>query len=50
MTDTTSPNVSAEDAELLNSLLGFFDELGRNNSKDLLAESAIAAKYAGRFA
>ncbi|MDB4393971.1 protein kinase [Rhodopirellula sp.] len=47
VTDTTSPNVSAEDAELLNSLLGFFDELGRNNSKDLLAESAIAAKYAG---
>lgn len=47
VTDTTSPNVSAEDAELLSSLLGFFDELGRNNSKDLLAESAIAAKYAG---
>jgi serine/threonine protein kinase len=47
VTDTTSPNVSAEDAELLNSLLGFFDELGRNNSKDLLVESAIAAKYAG---
>ena len=47
VTDTTSPNVSAEDAELLNSLLGFFDELGKNNSKDLLAESAIAAKYAG---
>ncbi len=37
VTDTTSPNVSAEDAELLNSLLGFFDELGKNNSKDLLA-------------
>lgn len=49
VTDTTSPNVSAEDAELLNSLLGFFDELGRNNSKDLLAESAIAAKYAGEI-
>ena len=47
VTDTTSPNVSAKDAELLNSLLGFFDELGHNNSKDLLAESAIAAKYAG---
>jgi len=47
VTDTTSPNVSAKDAELLNSLLGFFDELGKNNSKDLLAESAIAAKYAG---
>ena len=47
VTDTTSPNVSAEDAELLNSLLGFFDELGKNNSKDLLAESAVAAKYAG---
>lgn len=47
VTDTTSPNVTPQDAELLNSLLGFFDELGRNNSKDLLEESAIAAKYAG---
>ena len=47
VTDTTSPNVTPQDAELLNSLLGFFDELGRNNSKDLLAESAVAAKYAG---
>lgn len=47
VTDTTSPNVTPQDAELLNSLLGFFDELGRTNSKDLLAESAVAAKYAG---
>ena len=47
VTDTTSPNVSPDDAELLHSLLGFFDELGKNNSKDLLAESAVAAKYAG---
>ena len=47
MTDTTAADVSPEDAELLQTLLGFFDELATNNSEDLLAESAVAAQRAG---
>ena len=47
VTDTTSPNVTPEDAMLLQSLLGFFDELAANNSEDLLVESAVAARRAG---
>jgi serine/threonine protein kinase/tetratricopeptide (TPR) repeat protein len=47
VTDTTSPHVTPEDAELLQSLLGFFDDLAANNSDDLLAESASAARRAG---
>jgi serine/threonine protein kinase len=35
VTDTTSPNVTPQDAKLLQSLLGFFDELGANNSEAL---------------
>ena len=49
VTDTTSPNVTPDDAKLLQSLLGFFDELGTNNSEDLLAESAVAARRAGEI-
>ena len=49
VTDITSPNVTPEDAKLLQTLLGFFDELGTNNSEDLLAESAIAARRAGEI-
>ncbi|MGI9472537.1 MAG: protein kinase domain-containing protein [Rubripirellula sp.] len=47
VTDTTSPNVNPADAELLNSLLGFFDDLASNNSDDLLEQSAVAARRAG---
>jgi tetratricopeptide (TPR) repeat protein len=47
--DTTSANVTPEDAELLQSLLGFFDELAANNSEDLLQESAVAARRAGEI-
>jgi tetratricopeptide (TPR) repeat protein len=47
VTDTTSPNVTPEDAKLLQSLLGFFDDLAANNSAELLAESAVAARRAG---
>ena len=49
VTDATSPNVTPEDAKLLQTLLGFFDELGTNNSEDLLAESAVAARRAGEI-
>lgn len=45
--DTTSPNVTPADAELLQSLLGFFDELADTNSEDLLAESAEAGRRSG---
>lgn len=47
VTDTTATDVSPDDAELLQTLLGFFDELATNNSEDLLAESAVAAQRAG---
>lgn len=47
--DTTSANVTPEDAELLQSLLGFFDDLAANNSEDLLEESAVAARRAGEI-
>lgn len=47
VTDTTSPNVTPQDAKLLQTLLGFFDELAANNSAHLLAESAVAARRAG---
>ncbi len=49
VTDTTSPNVTPEDAKLLQSLLGFFDELAANNSEELLSESATAARFAGEI-
>ncbi len=47
VTDTTAAGVTPEDAKLLQTLLGFFDELAANNSEDLLAESAVAAQRAG---
>lgn len=47
VTDTTAPNVTPEDARLLQTLLGFFDKLAANNSEDLLPESAVAARRAG---
>ncbi len=46
-TDRIIPNVTPADARMLQSLLGFFDELAANNSEDLLAESALAARRAG---
>ncbi len=49
VTDTTSPNVTPADAKLLQSLLRFFDDLGANNSEDLLAESALASRRAGEI-
>ena len=45
--DTTSPDVTPDDAKLLQSLLGFFDELSANNSDELRAESADAGRNAG---
>ena len=47
--DTNSPNVTAEDAEILQSLLTFFDELARNNSDNepLKLQTAAARKRAG---
>jgi serine/threonine protein kinase len=47
VSDTTSPTVTPDDARLLQSLLGFFDELAANNSEQLLSESAGAARRAG---
>ncbi|MEM1068133.1 MAG: serine/threonine-protein kinase, partial [Planctomycetota bacterium] len=47
ITDRTTPNVTPDDARLLQSLLGFFDELATNNSEDLLAEAALAARRTG---
>ena len=47
VTDTTAANVGPEDAKLLAKLLTFFDELAENNSDELIAESATAAKNAG---
>lgn len=44
--DTTVAGVSDADAALLNSLLGFFDELSQNNSSHLMKDSAQAARYA----
>ncbi|MCA9126806.1 MAG: serine/threonine protein kinase [Planctomycetales bacterium] len=46
-TDTVAAKVTQEDAALLESLLGFFDELSTNNSESLLEESALAAHRAG---
>ena len=45
--ETTAASVSPKDAELLRTLLGFFDELARNNSNELIFESAQAAHLAG---
>ncbi len=42
-----SADVSPADAEILQSLLGFFDQLADNNSNDLRAESAAAGRHAG---
>ncbi len=47
ITDRTTPNVTPDDARLLESLLSFLDELATNNSEDLLAESALAARRVG---
>ncbi len=47
VTDTTASGVTPEDAKLLQSLLGFFDELAANNSEDLQEESALASQRAG---
>ncbi len=46
VTDTTVVGVTDADAALLQSLLGFFDELAENNSAHLIAESAFAARAA----
>lgn len=45
--ETSSTDVSPADAQILQSLLGFFDELAANNSSDLRAESAAAARRSG---
>lgn len=45
--DTSTANVNAADAEILQSLLGFFDDLAANNSNDLRAASATAGRRAG---
>lgn len=45
--DSSSTDVSQADAQILQSLLGFFDELAANNSSDLRSESAAAARRAG---
>tara|TARA_R110002049_G_scaffold50370_2_gene142995 strand:+ start:63963 stop:66629 length:2667 start_codon:yes stop_codon:yes gene_type:complete len=47
LSETTSPNISSADAELLQSLLGFFDELAANNSEDLRIQSADASRRVG---
>ncbi|MEM6690784.1 MAG: protein kinase [Planctomycetota bacterium] len=47
VTDTTVASVTPEDAELLQSLLDFFDKLADSNSEDLLAQSALASQRAG---
>ena len=49
ITESVSPNVTPDDALLLQSLLGFFDQLGDNNSEDMLPESALAARRAGEI-
>lgn len=45
--ESTSPDVSSADAEMLQSLLGFFDELAANNSEDLRQQSAAALRRVG---
>lgn len=47
ITDRTTPNVTPDDARMLQSLLGFLDQLATNNSEDLLSESALAARRIG---
>ncbi|GAB5403347.1 MAG: hypothetical protein Aurels2KO_15780 [Aureliella sp.] len=47
--DTTAAGVSDADAELLASLLKFFDELSQNNSSHLLKESSVAAQHAAEI-
>ncbi len=49
VTDTTAAGVSDADAQLLTSLLGFFDELSQNNSSHLIRESSIAAQHAAEI-
>ncbi len=49
VTDTTAMSVSPRDAELLQSLLEFFDQLAANNNEELLAESATAAQRAAEI-
>ncbi|MEM8910772.1 MAG: protein kinase [Planctomycetota bacterium] len=45
--DTTVASVTPEDAELLQSLLVFFDRLAASNREDLLPQSALASRRAG---
>ncbi|NND97065.1 MAG: serine/threonine protein kinase [Pirellulaceae bacterium] len=47
--DSTTPNVSQQDAELLQTLLTFFDELAENNrtNTDLKSQTAAARKRVG---
>ena len=45
--ETSSGDVSRADAEVLQSLLGFFDALAANNNDNLLAQSAAAGHRAG---
>jgi serine/threonine protein kinase len=45
--DTSSGDVNPADAQILQSLLGFFDQLSANNSKDLRAQSAAAQRRVG---
>ena len=47
LSDTTTTNITSADAELLQSLLGFFDELAENNSEDLRIQSADASRRVG---
>ena len=47
LADSTSPTVSAADAELLQTLLGFFDELAAKNDEDLRSVSADAYRRVG---
>ena len=43
----SSGDVSSADAQILQSLLGFFDQLSANNSQDLRAQSAAAQRRVG---
>ncbi|MCG8652181.1 MAG: serine/threonine protein kinase [Pirellulales bacterium] len=45
--DTSSSDINPADAEILQALVGFFDELAANNHQDLRSQSAAAARRAG---
>ena len=51
ISELASPNVSSEDAEFLQSILGFYDELATNNSDNdnLKAQTAAARKRIGEI-